>query len=185
MLPHTDETLFTLSFGGVEFSLAPSQRTVDDADVAANSTANANDDEMLSVSKICNGEVLINLQNFTGTLRIKNHNAGVVSSNDIPNVSEYQVRNDGNEDDNSRIDVPLPAEADDADAPNPVEDTPSPRASSETNAAESSKQQRKGQQRLNFFDKRGTQGGQKNEVRVAPDTHTFVNSLLSHPNNHG
>ena len=95
------------------------------------------------------------------------------------------MRNDGNEDDNSRIDVPLPAEADDADAPNPVEDTPSPRASSETNAAESSKQQRKGQQRLNFFDKRGTQGGQKNEVRVAPDTHTFVNSLLSHPNNHG
>ncbi len=157
-MPHhvVDETLFTLSFGGVEFTLTPSHKNVDSA-VATSSTSDGNGDMMLSVSKICNGEVLINLKNFIGTLRIKNHNASVAASTVNPEVSNV------NED--NTLEVPLPAEADDAVAPNPVEDTPSPHAKScsETNAAESLKQ-RKGQQKLNFFDKRGDQEGKKNQV---------------------
>ena len=168
MPPHdVDATLFTLSFGGVEFTLTPSHKNVDSA-VATNSTADDNGDTMLSVSKICNGEVLINLKNFIGTLRIKSAAAGTVK----PELSENQVENDANED--NTMEGPLPAEADDAVAPNPVEDTPSPHAKgcSGTNTAESLKQ-RKGQQKLNFFDKRGGQEGKKKQVD------TFFTFLLS------
>ena len=162
MPPRSNETLFTLSFGGVEFSLAPSHQS---DDTYRYRTAAAED--MMSVSKICNGEVLINLNNFIGTLRIKNHNANVVTNSGNPELSEYQMRNSGNEE-NRSIEVLPPAAAaddDDAVAPNPVEDTPSPhtKGCSETKAAVSSKPP-KGQQKLNFFDKRGGQESKKNEV---------------------
>lgn len=166
MPPRSNETLFTLSFGGVEFSLAPSHQS-DADDTYRYRTAAAED--MMSVSKICNGEVLINLNNFIGTLRIKNHNATVVNNTGNPELSEYQMRNSGNEE-NRSIEVLPPAAAaaddDDAIAPNPVEDTPSPhtKSCSETKAAAVSSKPPKGQQKLNFFDKRGGQESKKNEV---------------------
>jgi hypothetical protein len=170
MPPRSNETLFTLSFGGVEFFLAPSHQS---DDTYRYRTAAAED--MMSVSKICNGEVLINLNNFIGTLRIKNHNATVVNNTGNPELSEYQMRNSGNEE-NRSIEVLPPAAAaaaaaaaaddDDAVAPNPVEDTPSPhtKSCSETKAAAVSSKPPKGQQKLNFFDKRGGQESKKNEV---------------------
>lgn len=163
---HTDETLFTLTFGGVEFTLAPIHKNVDDA-VDTISTAC---DDMLSVSKICKGEVLINLRNFVGTLRIKNNNANVATSTIKPEVSACQVnQNDDNKDDSIKVPSPV---ADDAVAPNPVEETPSPHAkscSSETKATESLTKQRKGQQKLNFFDK-----GKKNQVDTSYTSYSFL-----------
>ena len=47
-----DTTTFTLSFGGVEFCLTPSCPT--EADEATAS-------DVMSISKVCNGEVCINL----------------------------------------------------------------------------------------------------------------------------
>lgn len=167
---HTDETLFTLTFGGVEFTLAPIHKNVDDA-IDTISTAC---DDMLSVSKICKGEVLINLKNFVGTLRIKNNNANVAATTSTikPEVSARQVnQNDDNKDKDDSIEVPSPV-ADDAVAPNPVEETPSPHAkscSSETKATESLTKQRKGQQKLNFFDK-----GKKNQVDTSYASYSFL-----------
>lgn len=152
-----EETTFTLSFGGVEFCLAPSP--TDDASAA--------NDHQMSVSKICNGEVLINLNNFVGTLRVKNQTkmeVDVTASEALP-ATESLMENDG---DNMSIDIEeLPSQNDQSDAvaPNPVEDVPSPQAKSceEDKPAEKPKQ-RKGQQKLNFFGKHGKKQGQKSQV---------------------
>jgi len=69
-MPSQEEeaTTFTLSFGGVEFCLAPSLK---ETDAAA---------DVMCISKICNGEVLINLNNFVGTLRVKNNKMDAAAS---------------------------------------------------------------------------------------------------------
>lgn len=59
-------TTFTLSFGGVEFCLTPGDNN--------NNAANAADADVMCVSKISNGEVRIDLNNFVGTLRVKDPN---------------------------------------------------------------------------------------------------------------
>eukprot|EP00581_Thalassiosira_minuscula_P002881 CAMPEP_0183738038 /NCGR_PEP_ID=MMETSP0737-20130205/53675_1 /TAXON_ID=385413 /ORGANISM="Thalassiosira miniscula, Strain CCMP1093" /LENGTH=275 /DNA_ID=CAMNT_0025972485 /DNA_START=30 /DNA_END=857 /DNA_ORIENTATION=- len=64
-MPSRDEASITLSLGGVEFCLTPSPTDDDEDDVA---------DSMMSISKICNGEVVIDLNNFVGTLRVTNYN---------------------------------------------------------------------------------------------------------------
>mmetsp|Transcript_37450 Transcript_37450/g.80837 ORF Transcript_37450/g.80837 Transcript_37450/m.80837 type:complete len:369 (+) Transcript_37450:90-1196(+) len=77
-----EDSTFTLSIGGVEFCLTPSPDVDDDDD------RHRDNDSMMSVSKIRNGEVLINLTNFVGTLRVKNYNidvAGLPTSN-MPSV---------------------------------------------------------------------------------------------------
>lgn len=174
MSPQDDETTFTLSFGGVEFCLAPSSC---DASAAA--------DDVMCISKICNGEVMINLNGFSGTLHVKNHNkiAGADSS-DLP-VATEDIMGEKKEDD-TMMDVEAPASpnpAVDAAAaavalassqPNPVEDTPSPEARSnlpEQNQENDDKpQNRKGQQKLNFG-KKGKNQSKKTEVRLMVHVH--------------
>jgi len=160
-MPSQEEaTTFTLSLGGVEFCLAPS--------AADGSSAADNDDVMMSVSNMSNGEVVINLNKFVGTLRVRNRKTiaeppgGSVS---VP-ATESLVEHEKNED---TISVDAPSSHEPADAvleapvvatvaaPNPVEDTPSPQSKScamDEPPAEKLKHQ-KGQQKLNFFSKHG------------------------------
>ena len=147
-----DITTFTLSFGGVEFCLTPSCPT--DADEATAS-------DVMSISQVCNGEVLINLNNFVGTLRGKNHriDAPATTTEQLQATSESVTENnddDGNNggNDNMSVDDGAPLTA------NPVEDTPSPKAKSEGEEEDKPKQ-RKGQQKLNFF---GRHGKKQDEV---------------------
>eukprot|EP00579_Thalassiosira_antarctica_P016512 CAMPEP_0201933644 /NCGR_PEP_ID=MMETSP0903-20130614/32005_1 /ASSEMBLY_ACC=CAM_ASM_000552 /TAXON_ID=420261 /ORGANISM="Thalassiosira antarctica, Strain CCMP982" /LENGTH=625 /DNA_ID=CAMNT_0048473641 /DNA_START=30 /DNA_END=1907 /DNA_ORIENTATION=+ len=167
MPPQEEETTFTLSFGGVEFCLAPS--TADDVSV---------NNDVMSISKIGNGEVLINLNNFVGTLRVKNHQTIAEASSSALPATESLIGNENNEDDNMSIEVlsqnetsgavvaaAVPNPVEETPPPNPVEDTPSPEAKSfeEVEPAEKPKQ-RKGQQKLNFFGKRGKKQSEKSET---------------------
>ena len=68
-------TTFTLSFGNVEFCLTP--------DTATDSAA-ANDN-VISISKMNKGEVLINMKNFSGRLHVKNLNA-IIDDDDDTNT---------------------------------------------------------------------------------------------------
>lgn len=171
-----EETTFTLSLGGVEFTLAPT--VGNEAGPAA--------DNVMSVSTIGDSEVLINLNHFVGTLRVRNRkavaDAATSSRIDMP-ATENLVQNEKNEDAMSTVDVdalspqsqiggvdaaaPAPVAA-----PNPVEDTPSPPAKSCAEANEKPlveklkqrKGQQKGQQKLNFFGKHGKKNYKKKEV---------------------
>lgn len=82
MFQEEEETTITLSIGGVEFCLTPSATDDDEDDYSADA-ANS-----MSISKICNGEVLINLNNFVGTLRVKNYNIGAA----LPTVNNAKKR---------------------------------------------------------------------------------------------
>lgn len=75
MLP--PDSSFTLSMGGVEFRLTPQHN--DTEIVVARKTDNA--EEVMSIKSVCNDEVLINLCNFSGTLRIA---AGSLSTGGVP-----------------------------------------------------------------------------------------------------
>lgn len=88
-----EDSTFTLSIGGVEFCLTPSPDVDDDHHRDHHDRDN---DSMMSVSKIRNGEVLINLTNFVGTLRVKNYNidAAGLSTSNMPSV--YTGNNSGN-----------------------------------------------------------------------------------------
>ena len=143
-------TTFTLSFGGVDFCLTPSTAATD----------------VMSISKLCHGEeVIINLNNFVGTLRVTNPASidapsnsalpataspkGKESTKDVMSIAIAE----GNEAPNAAV----VAQA--TEAPNPVEDTPSPQAKGyeEGDSTEKPKQ-RKGQQTLDFFGKKGKKG---------------------------
>lgn len=76
-------TTFTLSFGEVEFCLTP--------DAASAAT------DVMSISKINNGEVSIDLNNFSGTLHVKDPNAIIVTEDD----------SDSDSDDSTSIEVEL------------------------------------------------------------------------------
>lgn len=161
-------TSFTLSFAGVEFCLSPN--SID----AITATEN---DNVMSITKICNGEVLLNLNNFSGSFHVKKKGHGVYNDADeataLQTASESVLsKHDNNGDDHDIIiDAAPAAAADDTLTPNPVEDTPSPKAQEEKKEkllAEKPNQQ-KGQQKLNFFgkgdkQKQGGKGKKKSEV---------------------
>ena len=67
-------TSFTLSFGDVEFCLTPDD-TTNDAEM-----------DVMSISKISNGEVSIHLNNFSGQLQVKNLNA-IIDDGDVDDVN--------------------------------------------------------------------------------------------------
>jgi len=104
----------------------------------------------MNVTKIDNGEVLINLNNYCGTLRVKN--TGLKANDDI------------NDDENMSIDT-----NNNLGAPK-VTDTPSPPMKScegneEELAADGETKDQKGQQKLNFFGKPGKKvNSKKSEV---------------------
>lgn len=145
-----EETTFCLSFGGVDFCLAPS---------AVHDAARS---DIMSISKICAGEVWINLNNFVGTLRVKHPTMMTVPSNSALPTTESLTGKE-NVEDGMSIDIAEGAEASNAavvapatEAPNPVEDTPSPQAKGHEEGEPSEKlKQRKGQQKLNFFGEKG------------------------------
>ena len=134
-------TTFTLSFGGIEFCLSPSiavSRSSDYVDDAARSAA------VMSIAKIRDGEVSIDLNGFVGTLRVRDRNAVVHADVVVAATTESLIigRND-DEDDGRRTRSGaggLPSSLRDdgtsgaagaaavaaAAPPNPVEDTPSP-----------------------------------------------------------
>jgi len=65
---------FTLSLGGVEFCLTSNIHPVGIVDEStANSNINADGNNMMSISKMCNDEILIQLNNFVGSLQVKAH----------------------------------------------------------------------------------------------------------------
>lgn len=142
-----DATL-TLSIGGVDFCLAPGP-----AAAAEN---------MISVSKIMNGEVLINLNNFVGTLRVKNGGKDGAMEHSAEATALPEATTESNDDGNLHDDRSIDASSV-AMTPNPVEDTPSPQSkesAGEDEPADKASRQRKGQQTLNFFGKRGKKQGQ-------------------------
>ena len=152
-----DTTTFTLSFGGVEFCLTPSCPT--DADEATAS-------DVMSISQVCNGEVLINLNNFVGTLRVKNHriDAPATTTEHLQATTDSVTEN--NDDDNNGGNDNMSVDNGALElTPTPVEVTPSPKAKSEgeegDKPATDKPKQRKGQQKLNFF---GRHGKKEDEV---------------------
>ncbi|KAL7498725.1 hypothetical protein ACHAWT_008084 [Skeletonema menzelii] len=74
MLP--PDSSFTLSLGGVEFRLAP-----ENYDTNARSKKDNNAAKVMSIQSVSNNEVLIDLCNFSGTLRIA---AGSLSASGVP-----------------------------------------------------------------------------------------------------
>lgn len=166
-MPSQEEeaTTFSLSFGGVEFCLAPS--------LTENESASTGD--VMCISKICNREVLINLNNFVGTLRVKNVKMDAAADTGValPTADQSVMGNDDDYgDDNMIVEAPLPPPP-----PPPVEqievveDTPSPEAKNCTEEvikpADQRKQQRRGQQKLNFFGRQGKKQGQETETQKA------------------
>jgi hypothetical protein len=136
-------TTFTLSFGGIEFCLSPSiavSRSSDYVDDAARSAA------VMSIAKIRDGEVSIDLNGFVGTLRVRDRNAVVRADVVVAATTESPIigRNDDEDDDRrtrsgagglpsslrddgtSGAAGAAAAAAAAAAPPNPVEDTPSP-----------------------------------------------------------
>ena len=142
-------TTFTLSFGGIEFCLSPSS--------AVSRSSNDDDDDyvddaarraaVMSIAKIRDGEVSIDLNGFVGTLRVWDRNAVVRADVVVAATTEKSPiigRNDDEDDDrrtrsgaggltsSSRDDgtsnAAAAAVAAEAAPPNPVEDTPSPNA---------------------------------------------------------
>ena len=144
MSENTSSTSFTLSFGGIEFCLEPNIINRDD------------NNSIMNVTKIDNGEVLINLNNYCGTLRVKNTalSTGLKANDDI------------NDDENMSIDNNLGL-----GAPK-VEEEPSPPIKScegneEEKAADEETKDQKGQQKLNFFGKSGKKvDSKKSEVCI-------------------
>ena len=144
MSESTSSTSFTLSFGGIEFCLEPRDNKVND-----------NDKSIMNVIKIDNGEVLINLNNYCGTLRVKNTalSTGLKANDDINDDENMSI-------DNNNLGLGAPK----------VEEEPSPPVkSSEGNeeklAADGETKDQKGQQKLNFFGKPGKKvNSKKNEV---------------------
>lgn len=155
---------FTLSFGGVEFCLEPSR----------SSSSDDADGPVMSVAKICRGEVSIDLNGFVGTLRVKIHDdANVdVAVTDIiapPTTTECRISNDDG-DDETPAELPshdgMAAEMEDTSS-RIVEDTPSPNKKGVTEEEvieETKTKQRKGQQKLNFFGNSGNKHGRQSKV---------------------
>lgn len=99
MLP--PDSSFTLSLGGVEFRLSPENMKTavgNDAN-AAHATSEKNDkNAVMSITSVCNDEVLINLCNFNGTLRVA---TGSLSTSGVPveDVPSPKIQQQSAEDD--------------------------------------------------------------------------------------
>ena len=145
MSESTSSTSFTLSFGGIKFCLEPK---------IINGDNKINDNDNSIVTKIDNGEVLINLNNYYGTLRVKNTALSGLKANDDINDDENMSI------DNNNLGLGAPK----------VEEEPSPPMKSceenkEELAADGETKDQKGQQKLNFFGKPGKKvNGKKSEV---------------------
>ena len=152
-------TKFTLSFGGVEFCLAQEEDT--------DGTISAADNNVMSISNLGNSGVIINLNNFVGTLRVQNLNKKNSATTD---GSALPATEHVNREDDCIVASPNADEKSEAEVPNPVEDTPSPPSKGCADIiepVEKPKQQKaKGQQKLNFFGKHGKKQSKKNEVRA-------------------
>lgn len=160
-----ETTSFSLSFGGVEFCLAPADES--------------KSKNVMTISKMCNGEVVINLNGFAGTLHVKNNNKINATVASLPSTGE-SINNDHREEHNDHMNIDAPASPNEnlnvavSSQPNPVEDTPSPQAK---DSEEDDKQvdqpkpkQRKGQQKLNFG-KKGKKQSIKDTVRMSALLH--------------
>mmetsp|Transcript_11244 Transcript_11244/g.19214 ORF Transcript_11244/g.19214 Transcript_11244/m.19214 type:complete len:575 (+) Transcript_11244:78-1802(+) len=96
MLP--PDSSFTLSLGGVEFRLTPEHNN----DTANRSTNNDNNAaEVMSIKSVCNNEVLINLCNFNGTLRIATGSLSGIPVEDVDSPKMQQSTTDDISDDNT------------------------------------------------------------------------------------
>ena len=96
MLP--PDSSFTLSLGGVEFCLTP-QNT----DTVTRSKNDNNAAELMSIKSVSNKEVLINLCNFNGTLRIATGSlsASGIPVEDVDSPKIHQSNEDDIRDDNT------------------------------------------------------------------------------------
>jgi len=91
----------TLSLGGVEFFLTSN---INNAVGTTNSGANGKRNNMVSISEMCNDEVLIQLNNFTGTLRVKKHDVDSGGGISRAGRMSYGVTNSGATDTDVDID---------------------------------------------------------------------------------
>jgi hypothetical protein len=126
-------TTFTLSFSGVEFTLEP--------DCSPN---NHHHKDVLSIAKVANDQVVIDFRNFTGVLRVTK-SGGVQVSNDVATSMQTE------ETEQSIMDVDASkTDAASAALPDAVpEEMPSPEPKEENKSPK-----KKGQQTLNFFNKK-------------------------------
>lgn len=160
MSESTSSTSFTLSFGGIEFCLEPN--------INGDNKINDNDNSIMNmnVTKIDNGEVLINLNNYFGTLRVKNTalSTGLKANDDINDDENMSI------DTNNNLGLGAPK----------VTDTPSPPMKScegneENKVADEETKDQKGQQKLNFFGKPGKKvNSKKSEVCTYYDMSFFL-----------
>jgi len=158
MSESTSSTSFTLSFGGIEFCLEPNIIKIN-----GDNKINDNDNSIMNmnVTKIDNGEVLINLNNYCGTLRIMN-NALKPANDDINDDENMSI-------DNNNLGLGAPK----------VEEEPSPPVkSSEGNeedlVADEETKDQKGQQKLNFFGKSGKKANSKKSEVCTYDMSFFM-----------
>ena len=79
MLP--PDSSFTLALGGVEFRLTPENFASCETNKKARSKSENNAAEVMSIKSVCSNEVIINLCNFNGTLRVAR---GSVSAIGVP-----------------------------------------------------------------------------------------------------
>lgn len=90
------ETTLTLSLGGVDVCLAPTSPSDDN-------TARG----VISSFKICHNEMLIDLNNFVGTLRIKNTKLEVAANGDVlPMRAESLMETDNFHDNTTSVEAP-------------------------------------------------------------------------------
>ena len=122
----------------------------------------------MNVSKIDNGEVLINLNNYCGTLRVKNTALSTcLKANDDINDDENMSI------DNNNLGLGAPK----------VEEEPSPPMKSceenkEELAADGETKDQKGQQKLNFFGKPGKKVNSKKSEVCTYDMSFFMVHLI-------
>ena len=156
MSESTSSPSFTLSFGGIEFCLEPN---------IINGENKINDnDNSINVTKIDNGEVLINLNNYFGTLRVKNTalSTGSKANDDINDDENMSI-------DNNNLGLGAPK----------VEEEPSPPVKSsegneEEKVADEKTKDQKGQQKLNFFGKSGKKANSKKSEVCTYDMSLFL-----------
>ena len=131
-----DVTTFTLSFGGVNFCLEPA--------LAQHS------EDVISITKVCGDQVVINFNNFSGVLRVHN---GIIPSGAVE-PSALATTEEDEETFSVKEEQPVPA------VPDAVpEDLPSPKGSPVHTKEEPVKT--RGQQTLDFFGRKKEGGGTK------------------------
>lgn len=128
-------TTFTLSFSGVEFTLEP--------DCSPNN--NHHHKDVLSIAKVANDQVVIDFRNFSGVLRVTKSGGVQEVSDDVATSMKTEETEQSIMDvDASKTDAACAA------LPDAVpEEMPSPEPKEENKSPK-----KKGQQTLNFFNKK-------------------------------